>query len=234
MDLSPTEGNRLSSSSEEAAIDTSDKAMDITEQINNGLNVIAEKQINYNQRRDRFYANEPMPGSSRDQTASGRGRQQLPPPLPQFLGERRREKSSETVAKEKAEQIVRQAETSKAQILEVSGKDVLNNYDDVVINDQLYHHEKFESNRTQNNQEAHLPSVADEDYLIVGNYVDQQTRERILNDEFVDFMRLLPRDKLQIEEDNRMEIVNQDGRTYFVPASTLNDSGSISNFSRWE
>ena len=32
-----------------------------------------------------------------------------------------------------------------------------------------------------------------------------------------------------------MEIVNRDGRTYFVPAQNVGDStGGITNFSRWE
>ena len=31
-----------------------------------------------------------------------------------------------------------------------------------------------------------------------------------------------------------MELVNRDGRTYFVPATDRDKSGIISNFSRWE
>ena len=65
------------------------------------------------------------------------------------------------------------------------------------------------------------------------NYVDETIKDRIENGEYVDFARLLPRDRFQIEEDNRMEIVNRDGKTFFVPASS-GDGASINNFSCWE
>ena len=37
-----------------------------------------------------------------------------------------------------------------------------------------------------------------------------------------------------MDEDNHMEIVNRNGRTYFVPASDNDMLGGITNFSRWE
>ena len=81
----------------------------------------------------------------------------------------------------------------------------------------------------------HHPSVVDEDYLIIGNYIDDNTRQKIENGDYIDFSRLLPQDRLVAEEENRMEIVNRNGRTYFVPAQDVNgDSGNILNFSRWE
>ena len=77
-------------------------------------------------------------------------------------------------------------------------------------------------------------TLADENYLIVGNHVDECTHNKIENGEFVDFARLLPRDRVEFEEDNRMEIVNRNGKTYFVPASDVDSSGGITNFSKWE
>ena len=73
----------------------------------------------------------------------------------------------------------------------------------------------------------------DENYLVVGNFIEDHIRERIENGEYVDFSRLLPRDRLLAEEDNRMEIVNRNGKTYFVPAVDMDPSG-ITNFSCWE
>ena len=92
-----------------------------------------------------------------------------------------------------------------------------------------------DENETEVNQQEshHDPNEVDQDYLVVGNYVDESIRSRIENGEYVDFSRLLPRDWLMLEEDNRMEIVNHNGKTYFVPASDSDPSG-ITNFSRWE
>ena len=40
---------------------------------------------------------------------------------------------------------------------------------------------------------------------------------------------------MEMEEEGRMEIVNRNGRTYFIPAQdSREDHGTISNFSRWE
>ena len=80
----------------------------------------------------------------------------------------------------------------------------------------------------------HHPMIVDEDYLVIGNYVDDVTRQRIEDGEYVDFSRLLPRDRIVNNDDNRMEIVNRNGRTFFVPAEETDSSTGITNFSRWE
>ena len=64
---------------------------------------------------------------------------------------------------------------------------------------------------SKNNLHSHHPSIVDEDYLVVGNFIEDHIRQQILNGEYVDFARLLPRDRLAFEEDNRMEIVNKNG-----------------------
>ena len=52
-------------------------------------------------------------------------------------------------------------------------------------------------------------AVLDEDYLMVDNQVDEITRKKIINGEYVDFSKLMPRDKIFLEEDNHMEMVNK-------------------------
>ena len=51
--------------------------------------------------------------------------------------------------------------------------------------------------------------------------------------DYVDFSKLLPYNKVSIEDDHRMEMVNYGGQTFWVPASDKNQI-SISNFSKWE
>ena len=83
--------------------------------------------------------------------------------------------------------------------------------------------------------DSHNPSLVDENYLIVGNYVEDHIRQKIEDGEYIDFARLLPHDCLLFKEENRMEIVNRNGHSYFVPAQSLPESGGgITNFSRWE
>ena len=70
--------------------------------------------------------------------------------------------------------------------------------------------------------------MVDGNYLVVGNYVDEGIRQRIEDGEYIDFARLLPSDHLAIEEDNRMEIVNRNGKTYFSNIYTRRYPGRAS------
>ena len=53
---------------------------------------------------------------------------------------------------------------------------------------------------------------------MVATHVDDVTRRRIINNEYMDFARLLPCDRLSVEEDNCLELVNRDGQAFYVPA----------------
>ena len=77
-------------------------------------------------------------------------------------------------------------------------------------------------------------AMVDEDYLLVAAHVDEGTQRKIANQEYVDFAKLVPRDRVLSEEDSRLELVNRGGHTYFVPAATSTEMTTISNFSRWE
>ena len=57
----------------------------------------------------------------------------------------------------------------------------------------------------------------DEGYLVIGGHLEKGMIDRIVRHEYVNFARLIPRNRLQREEDHRMEIVNKGGSTYFVP-----------------
>ena len=71
----------------------------------------------------------------------------------------------------------------------------------------------------------------DEDYLVVGSHVDEATRSKIKNSEYIDFSKLLPKDRVLAEEDGRMELIVKNGRTYWAPVS---ESVVINGFPRWE
>ena len=77
-------------------------------------------------------------------------------------------------------------------------------------------------------------ALLDEDYLLVGNYVDEITRSKVARGEYVDFAKLMPRDKIGIEGDEQhMEMVNKGGLSYWMPV-TDRDNTAITSYSRWE
>ena len=71
----------------------------------------------------------------------------------------------------------------------------------------------------------------DKDYLLVGNHVDQLTQTKIVKGEYVDFGKLILKDKVLAEEDGRRELVMKNGKTYWTPVT---ESAVINNFFKWE
>ena len=86
---------------------------------------------------------------------------------------------------------------------------------------------------TGNNNNPHLvsPSVLiDEGYIVVGAHLDDQMISKIKAGEYVDFGKLIPRDKI-IDDDGRMELCIRNGKTFWMPAiNTI----AINSFARWE
>ena len=72
----------------------------------------------------------------------------------------------------------------------------------------------------------------DEEYMAIGAHIDATLHQKILSLEYVDFTRLIPRDKLP-RDDQKYELVVHGGATFFAPVSERG-STSISNFSCWE
>ena len=102
---------------------------------------------------------------------------------------------------ERANQLVKEAEAAKARIRPTTGKHKLNT------------------------------AQIDENYIVVGNHLDTLTTEKIERGEYVDFGKLVPKDRVMVQEDQRLEMVIRGGKTFYVPVS---DSTEITSFSRWE
>ena len=85
-----------------------------------------------------------------------------------------------------------------------------------------------------NNQGDVIQSVTfDDNYLVIGAHIDASLQHKIINHEYIDFAKLLPKGRITKEEDNRLEIVSWGGSMYFVPVSDR-ETGFINNFARWE
>ena len=90
-------------------------------------------------------------------------------------------------------------------------------------------------NETLNKAEMQVNAVSvDDHYMIVGAHLDSSIKHKILQHDYIDFARLLPRDRITHKEDHRMELINKNGNTYFVPVSDRECAGGINNFNKWE
>ena len=124
-------------------------------------------------------------------------------------------------ARQKAEDMIRKAEMKWAQLLATPGK-----------------YPQIDNNKVQlQNPGALTPmqlsSMVDERYLVIGSHLDPSLQEKIKTGQYLDFARLLPRDRPSYDE-NRMELINKGGQTFFVPAGDRDGSLAISNFHKWE
>ena len=73
--------------------------------------------------------------------------------------------------------------------------------------------------------------VVDEGYFVVGNHLDETMIGKIGRGEYVDFRKLLSKDKVMAKEDCRFEMMIKKGGTYWVPAS---NTVAINSFAKWK
>ena len=114
---------------------------------------------------------------------------------------------------EKSDQILQEAERFKARVFQTPGK----------VMDQGVH--------IESNQDMVHTLILDERYLSVASHVDLATKNKVVNNEYVDFSKLLPRDRVQVKEDQWMQFVSRGGMSFFVP---VNESSGIHSFGKWE
>ena len=116
---------------------------------------------------------------------------------------------------DKLDRVVREADVSKAHIHEVAGRWVTE-----------------EENRNICNELA-CTILVDNDYQVLGNHLDENIKRKIVQHEYIDIARLLPRDHVKVENDNRLEMINQNSRTYWVPYSDR-DNLAITSYNQWD
>ena len=81
--------------------------------------------------------------------------------------------------------------------------------------------------------EVLMSALVDEEYTAVENHIDEITRQKIISGQYVDLAKLIPKDKVQISRDTRMELVNRGGRTYYEPAYEK-EASMINSFQKWQ
>ena len=143
-------------------------------------------------------------GNARDQVQPGPSHQM--PAVPVMDGYREHEPERILSAEETAQKVVIEAENNKILRCTRTGKN-----------------EAMVSVTTS--------AMMDEDYLFIGGHIEEAMKAKIINGEYVDFSKLLPRERMYSEDENKLELIIKNGKTFWVPAS---ESVAINGFSRWE
>ena len=118
--------------------------------------------------------------------------------------------------------LIQQAERAKARMMEVPGRNV--------FSQSKNHHKELIDKSTGDLIHSVL---VDEAYSAVATHVDEAVRKVIMSGGYVDFTKLLPKDRISHEEDTRMEMVNRGGISYWVPIAERS-AGAINSINKWE
>ena len=111
-------------------------------------------------------------------------------------------------AKDRADQIILEAEQYKAMVDQPTGN-------------------------TENIQSLNVnqgPGISDDEFFHLTCHIDMNIRSKIEKGGFVELEKLLPRDRNDRTE-GKLELVNRDGQTYFAPSQR---DSRITNIRRWE
>lgn len=157
----------------------------------------------------------------------------LPPPGPEVGPSKdnngqQKPVDERTRARQRADVLLRDAEINKATMAMPPGKSTMFNS----IRNGLGFKQRAEELATRSLEENLDGSM---DYLhdAVTDHVDKGTFEKIVRGEYVDLVKLLPRDIDAINEEDSLQLTNRDGRTFYVPPADR-DPQSISNFRKWQ
>ena len=105
---------------------------------------------------------------------------------------------------EKAEERIRQAELLKAKMFDVAGKS------------------------------KKCTAEIDEGIMLIGSLLDEVLIQKIKDGRYVDSAKLVLKDKVAEEDNNRLELVHKPGKgTFYVPASNR-ELSNISNIGKWD
>ena len=104
--------------------------------------------------------------------------------------------------------VIREPEAAKARIFLQQGKITSSTYDGRDVTAQI-----------------------DDDYLVIGGNIDEITQTKIVRGDYVDFNKLIPRDKFMNDGDMKLELVVRNGKTFWAPVTEI---VSINSFAKWE
>ena len=117
---------------------------------------------------------------------------------------------------ERADRLVHEVELGKAKIFQTPGKERVLNIENSLSRDKMLVHSM----------------MVDEDYLIVASHIDENAKLKISNGEYVDFAKLLPKDRILEEEEVKLQMTIKNGQTFWTP---MNDNKTlVTSLRKWE
>ena len=113
-------------------------------------------------------------------------------------------------AEDKANKLIRDAEAAKGKIFGSTGKKFFN---------------------TENARNMIHSVLVDKEYTSVGSHVDEAIMVKIRKGEYVDFAKLLPKDRIAVKEDHRLQPIFKDGQVFW---QTPTETSGITSYYKWE
>ena len=124
-----------------------------------------------------------------------------------------------------ADEVIKEAEAGKARMYATPGNQICNDLIDNFL--------RQTRDEGQMVRELSHSALIDKNYITMGTHIDKSLADKIIAGEYMDFARLLPRDRIAVQDDHQMELVSRGGLTYFVPVADR-ETNTINNFSKWE
>ena len=128
-------------------------------------------------------------------------------------------KPKQVTPEDRSEKLLRETEAAKGRVYGTTG---------------IVHKEKNNPYKLHFTKERIHSMLVDEEYSAIGSHLDESMIEKIKSRAYVDFSKLLPRDRLAIEEDNRLQPIVKDGQVFWQPPADNLTVGNISSYYRWE
>ena len=197
--------NRDSTSSEEA-VDTSDEAIDM---------YLSEQQQQNFDIAQQFNALSVIAGTRPEQS-----------------GARRKNYAEENYEQQPSTSTMRKTIQQPAAVPEVSPQQVAN---DLIHEAELSKAKVYKTPGKKNlvpiTEMNDHSAMVDENFLLVASHVDDATKAKIVNGEYIDFAKLIQHDRILEEEDGRVQMLIRNGQTFFVP---VQENTAINSYGKWE
>ena len=124
-----------------------------------------------------------------------------------------------------ADEVIKEAEAGKARMYATPGNQICNDLIDNFL--------RQTRDEGQMVRELSRSALIDENYMTMGTHINKSLADKIIAGEYMDFARLLPRERIAVQDNHRMELVSRGGFTYFVSVADC-ETNTINNFSKWE
>ena len=192
-----------------------------------------ERQLNYEtfvdhhlkEQRSEMEMEQLEPSTSRGGGRSEKRHLPSPPPTPAEIAEK------------KTREMIRRAKAAKAKMLDAPGR---NEFDCVQFcgqgvrlnpSDNGGNNSRSMENNVFSRSDLFHSVIVNEGYSVVGRHLEPALKKRIIDGKFVDFARLLPRDRVLSQQDNQLEMFINNGQPGF---RSVSESETIGSFYKWE